>query len=80
MRACTKPGRTDFYEYIILYVEDVLCIINKPQEVINCIKKFFLMQPGSIEKPDIYIGAKVSKIVIPSGVVAWTLIASKYDQ
>ena len=45
MRACTNPDRTDFYEYIILYVDDILCMSKNSRKVIGIIDKFFLMQP-----------------------------------
>ena len=80
MCACTKPYGTDLYEYVILYVDNVLCISNKPREVISVIDKFFPMQPGLIEKPDMYLGVKVSEMVLPNGVIAWVCSASKYAQ
>ena len=58
MRAFTKPKRTDFYEYILLYVGGVLCISNKPRYVISRIDKFFKMQPGLIVKTGMYLDAK----------------------
>ena len=61
-------------------LEYVLCISNNPIEVIARIDKFFPMQPGLIEKPDVYLGAKVSEIVLLNGVIACILSSSKYAQ
>ena len=38
------------------------------------------MKPGSIADPDFYLGAKVRRIVLPNGVVAWSMSSSKYIQ
>ena len=61
---CTKTNGTGFNEYILFYFENILCISNKPREVIAGINKFFPIQPGLIAKTDICIGAKVS-ITVP---------------
>ena len=78
MCACNDPVGNYFYEYILLYVDDVLCISKKPQEVIACIRKLFPMKPSSIAKPEMYLGTKVSEIVLPNGVIAWAWSDSKY--
>ena len=80
MRACTNPDRNNFYEYILFYVDNVLCINNNPREAIARIYKLFPMQPDLIEKPDMYLGAKVYGMVLPNGVIAWELSARKYSQ
>jgi hypothetical protein len=38
------------------------------------------MKPGSIMEPTFYLGAKLNKIVMPNGVVAWGMSSSKYVQ
>ena len=80
MRACINTEITDFYDDVLLYVDNILCTTNKPREVIARIDKLFTMQPGLIAKSDIYLSAKVSKIALPNGVIAWALSASKYAQ
>ena len=70
MHACNKPNRNNFYEYVLLYVDGILCISNKPREVVACIDKFFPFQTVLIEKPDIYLGAKVSEMILTNGVIA----------
>jgi hypothetical protein len=49
--------------------------------VLKQIDKFFPMKAGSIGKPDIYLGAKVSKVQLDNTVTAWALLSpSKYVQ
>jgi hypothetical protein len=42
--------------------------------------KFFPMKEGSIGPPDIYLGAKMSKVTLANGVEAWAKSPSKYVQ
>ena len=42
--------------------------------------KFFMMKKGSIRDPDIYLGAKLHKFQLDSGVFAWGMIPAKYVQ
>jgi hypothetical protein len=44
------------------------------------IDKFFKMKPGSIMEPTFYLGAKLKKIVMPNGGLAWGMSSSKYVQ
>jgi hypothetical protein len=38
------------------------------------------MKPGSIMEPTFYLGSKLKKTVMKSGVVAWGMSSSKYVQ
>jgi hypothetical protein len=38
----------------------------------------FKMNPGSIMEPDLYLGYKLKKTVMPNDVVAWGISSSKY--
>ena len=44
------------------------------------INKYFKMKEDSIGDPDMYLGAKLRKIVLPNGVEAWSTSPSKYVQ
>jgi hypothetical protein len=70
MRARTRDDGYKFYEYVLIFVDDILCISDNPQESLKRIDKYFLMKPNSIGKPDIYLGAKLSGIRLPNQVEA----------
>ena len=42
--------------------------------------KYFALKDGSVGPPNLYLGAKISKIVLPNGVEAWAWSSSKYIQ
>lgn len=68
------------YSYVLLYVDDWLCIHHSAQEELNKIDEVFKMKPGSIGDPDIDLGANVKKMEMPNGVEAWDLSTSKCVQ
>jgi len=79
-----KPMTTEdgipYYAYILLYVDDCLCICHDAVGQLEELDQYFKMKPGSIGDPDIYLGAKLKKTVLPNGVVAWGVSPSKYIQ
>ena len=70
----------NYYSYILLYVDDCLCICHDAEAEIHKIDKFFTMKKGSVGDPDVYLGAKVKRMEMPNGVQAWALSSSKYVQ
>ena len=82
MRKAVNPSdNSDYWEYVLLYVDDVLCISHDPQSVIkNEIGKYWKMKPGSIGLPNIYLGSKISKVALENGNKAWAFSSSQYVQ
>ena len=60
MRRAVKDNVDDYLEYMLLYVDDALCISEYPKEALMEIDKYFMMKPGSINVPKIYLGAKIT--------------------
>lgn len=60
-KGVNKEGK-DYYEYMLLYVDDCLCVSSEPRAALEEIDKYFPMKSGSIEIPKIYLGAKISKV------------------
>jgi len=69
-----------YYAYILLYVDDCLCIHHDPEGALRELDKYFQMKPGSIGDPDIYLGGKLRRTQLENGVHAWAMSASKYVQ
>ena len=69
-----------YYSYVLLYVDDCLCIHHDAVGAIKKIDKFFKMKDGSIGDPDVYLGAKLKPTRLNNGVTAWGMSASKYVQ
>ena len=69
-----------YYSYVLLDVDDCLCICHDAEEEIHKIDKFITMKKGSIGDPDMYLGARVKRMEMLNGVQAWALSLSKYVQ
>lgn len=81
MRPAQKDDGTEYYEYVLLYVDDALCISERAEHILkNEIGKYFYIKEGSVGPPDIYLGNKVSKVTLENGVDAWSFSSSQYVQ
>ena len=76
MRKSRKSNGTEYYEYMLLYVDDCLAISEKPKEAVLQLDKFFNIQPSSIAPPNIYLGGILKKMRLQNIVEAWTFISS----
>ena len=80
-----KPNGTKYYGYMLLYVDDAMCINHKAIEELKKLDNYFAMKPGSIGDPNIYLGGKISEVEIDGFaddevVRAWSLSPTKYVQ
>ena len=58
----------EYYEYVLLYVDNILAISHNAISALDRMDKFFMMKKGSIGDPDIYLGAKLRKVQMDTGV------------
>ena len=80
-KAETRPSDGHkYYSYVLLYVDDAMCIHHDALSVLDKIDTFFKFKSGSICDPDIYLGAKVRRVRLPNLVEAWAISPSKYIQ
>ena len=81
MREAQKDDGTEYWEYVLLYVDDALCISERAEHVLKGeIGKYFYVKEGSVGPPTIYLGNKVSKVTLANGVDAWAFSSSQYVQ
>jgi hypothetical protein len=81
MKAETRPDEgVSYWAYILIYVDDILCVHHDPGSPLANLDEYFKMKEGSIQVPTFYLGAKLKKTVLPNGVVAWGMSSSKYVQ
>ena len=69
MRTAIKPSDgSEYWEYVLLYVDDALCVSHRPEEVLKHeIGKYWILKPNSIGPPKLYLGNKVSKVTLENG-------------
>ena len=54
-----KQDGTLYYSYLIIYVDDIICIDIDPIQEMNAIGRIFQIKEGSVSKPKLYLGADV---------------------
>jgi hypothetical protein len=81
MKAETRPDDgVSYWAYILVYVDDILCVHHDPGSPLAKLDEYFKMKEGSSQVPTFYLGAKLKKTVLHNGVVAWGMSSSKYVQ
>ena len=79
MRKAKKADGSLYWEYVLLYVDDALCISDNAENVLRKeIGAYFDLKEESVGPPDIYLGGSMSKVNLENGVSAWSFSSSKY--
>ena len=63
---------------LFVYVDDILALSHRAEDVINEITTFFKAKDGSIRPPQIYIGANIARMQLPDGREVWTISPRTY--
>ena len=77
LRAAVKPDGEEYYEYILVYVDDILCMSHKAIEAMQEIQKSFKLKKNKIEPPEIYLGARLEKKKL-NGRYVWSMSSTDY--
>lgn len=81
MRRSKRSDGTEYYTYVLLYVDDAIAVAETPEAILrNEIGKYFQLKEGSVGPPDIYLGGKCSKVTLDTGVECWSFSSSQYVQ
>jgi hypothetical protein len=80
-RPNAKEDGFKYYEYILVYVDDVLIVSHSPNTHLERIQANYELNPSSIGPPTRYLGADVRKVTRPgdpSGKEYWSFSAVTY--
>ena len=77
-RPMTKASGEKYYAYILIYVDDMLIIDEKPREFMNLIKQSYKVREDTIKEPDYYLGADIRKVHFSDGSFAYTMSSESY--
>jgi hypothetical protein len=67
IRPAVKPDGFEYYEYILGYVDDVLCISHNPMKSMKRIQDDFKLKDDRIQPPDVYIRAMLARMTLADG-------------
>ena len=80
-RLLTRSTGEMYYEYVLLYVDDVLVISERAESVLRKeIGKFFVLKDESVGPPSMYLGGKLRQVELLNGEKAWAFGSSQYVQ
>jgi len=79
-RKATKPDGSDYYEYVIVYTDDILAVSLNPKAILTQIDQHYLLKPNSIGELTTYLGATISKNFLDDdpAKVRWGMGADDY--
>jgi hypothetical protein len=68
-----------YYEYIFVYVDDLLVLSTDPQKN-DCLIKIYRLKDGSIRKPKQYLGVQIKELcpIDNPSQVCWSMSSEKY--
>jgi hypothetical protein len=78
-RRSMKPNGLEYWELLLIYVDDILIILHEPIVHLDKLKNFFTL--SSAGSPERYLGANILKVYIPgddSGHEFWAMSARSY--
>lgn len=80
LRKAQKVDGSYYYEYVLVYTDDILAISEKPRDILNCLDQHYVLKPSSIGKPTQYLGAQIKEWRIPEDPdkVVWAMGSEKY--
>ncbi len=81
MRPGIKDDGSKYWQYVLLYTDDILCIMENPDKFLrNEIGTRFTLKEKSIGPPTQYLGNKVSQVTLDNGTTCWSFSSSQYVQ
>jgi hypothetical protein len=77
LRPASKADGEEYYEYIMMYVDNILAISETPLLIMEAIQDMVRFKNDKIEEPSNYLGAKLQKKTI-NGVMCWSITSMDY--
>ena len=76
-----KDDGTEYNQYILLYTDDILCVMEDPKQfLLDEFSQRFKLKEKSIGPPTQYLGNKVSQVTLDNGTSCWSISSSQYIQ
>ena len=77
LRLARKPDGGEYYEYILIHVDDVMALSHDTDRIMKQIKEKFNFKGDKWVEPEIYLGANIGS-KIHNGVKLWTISSREY--
>ena len=77
IQPATKPDGFKYYDMLLVYVYDALCISHNAKDTMKGIQGTFKLKGDKTKVPTNYFGAQITKKVI-NGISCWTMSLEQY--
>ena len=78
MQPAQKGDGTPYYNYVLLYVDNVLVVGDNAESILSEeIGKYFELKEASIGPPKMYLGMGIRKVKLDNGLDAWAASSSQ---
>jgi hypothetical protein len=78
IRAAFKPDGFEYYEMVLVYVDDILHLSHDIKPTMEALKKLYELKPESCGPPPTrYLGANVSKYQLEDGRMSWCMMSAR---
>ena len=78
LRKAVKADGFQYYEMVLCYVDDVLCISDDPMKTMKGIQRTFKLKDDKIDEPEDYLGATLEKMILLDGSECCYISSAKY--
>jgi hypothetical protein len=80
MRAAVRGDNSEYYEYVLVYTDDLLVLSVHPQAILDRLGESYVLKPESIGPPTQYLGAQIGQFRFPDSPDKpyWSMSSEKY--
>jgi hypothetical protein len=82
MRPNTKPNGLQYWEYVLVYVDDLLVISHDVRTIMDKLGEHYTLKPGSVREPKDYLGSDIKKFTQASSngdfTECWSMSSDTY--
>jgi hypothetical protein len=71
IRRAAKPDGFEYYEFLLMYVDDCLCVSARPEDTMDILGKIYDLK-DTVKPPKRYLGANIRKWQLPDGREVWS--------
>ena len=76
----TAKDGTNYYAYILVYVDDILILDKNLGRFMTLLKESYMVKLSSISEPNVYLGRDISKVYYPDDSYAWAMGSQSHSQ
>ena len=78
LRKAQQLDGQDYYEYVLVYIDDILCVSCNPKSILWHLDQHFMLKKGSMAEPTQYLGAKIKRWTHEDGKPCWAMGLEQY--